>query len=163
MKRLILTALCLLAPVLEATACGLETGLQPFAIVDNSQDSGDGELEAPEIEVTNVTRGIGAGIGRCDDVGLLSVRLLWPRGDFKVDEVGFVFKVVSGEAPSEMFPDSPVAVVGNSRRNNILFMWNDSAPSQQKPFRLEVEARAVTHDNRLGPATRFIVDSRGQG
>jgi hypothetical protein len=36
-------------------------------------------------------------------------------------------------------------------------MWQEGAPAQQKTIDLQVDVRAVTRDNRRGPATRIVV------
>lgn len=160
MKGWWLWGLCALAPV-QAMACGLNTHLAPFAIDAGAtaSDAPEDTLEAPELRVTEITRGIGGPPGTCDGSGLLGVRLTWPRGDYDLDQVGFEFRVVSTEAPYALFPAEPVAVISTSRRADLLFLWPDDAPAQQKPLRMEVEVRAVTHDYRRGPPARFTIDS----
>ncbi len=150
-------------------ACSLDTGMQPFALEADGSNSPSGRagqdevLEAPELEVTGLTRGIGGSSGSCNGTGLLSIRLNWPRGDYKLEDIGFVFKVVSQGDAYPIFPAQPIAVTNGKRRADLLFMWDDDVPAQQKPVYMEVEVRAVTHGNELGPATRLVVDSRNSG
>lgn len=161
MKRWWLWGLCALLPAQAAHACGLNTHLAPFALNAGAAPSEAPEdtLKAPELKVTEITRGLGGAAGTCDGSGLLGLRLDWPRGDYKLDQIGFEFRVVSADTPYAVFPAEPVTVVSDSRRANLLFLWPDDAPGQQKPLRMEVEVRAVTHDYQRGPPTRFIVDS----
>ncbi len=147
-------------------ACSLDTGMQPFAAGMDALPKAaghDDELEAPELEVTGLTRGIGGRIGSCDDTGLLSIRLNWPRGDYKIEDIGFEFKVVSSDEAYPIFPATPIAVTSGKRRADLLFMWDDDVPAQQKPVYMEVEVRAVTHGNVLGPPARLVIDSRVSG
>ncbi len=161
MKRWWLWGLCALLPAQAVEACGLNTRMAPFELQAGAtpSDAPEGTIEAPELRVTEITRGLGGAPGTCDGSGLLGVRLDWPRGDYALEDVGFEFRVISAEAPYAVFPAEPVRVISDSRRADLLFLWPDDAPAQQKPVRMEVEVRAVTHDYRRGPPARFRVDS----
>jgi hypothetical protein len=150
---------CLIAP--GASACGMTSKLTAFEPVAGSvpadvQQAGV-ELPAPVAMVTEIVRGIGPKHSTCDDTGLLSVEIEWPRGKYKLRDLGFEFKVVSGTTAYAIFPDSPIQAPINGRRGDFLFMWQEGAPSQQQPIDLQVEVRAVTRDNLRGPPTRIMV------
>ena len=157
----LLPALLLQAATASA-ACSLDTGLAPFRINDGtvSSDAMPDTMEAPKLKVESITRGIGGIPGSCDGTGILVVDLKWPGGDYKIDEVGFEFRVVAMESPYAVFPAEPVAVTSDKKRNEVLFMWPDDPPALQKPLVMEVEVRGITHDNLRGPPARFVVDSR---
>lgn len=161
MKHWWLWGLCALLPAQAVDACGLNTRMAPFELRAGAtpSDAPEDSLKAPELKVTEITRGLGGAAGTCDGSGLLGVRLDWPRGDYKLEDIGFEFRVISTDAPYAMFPAEPVRVISDSRRTELLFLWPDDAPAQQKPLRLEVEVRAVTRDYLRGPPTRFTVDS----
>ncbi|MGS1078945.1 hypothetical protein [Pseudoxanthomonas beigongshangi] len=161
MKRWWLWGLCALLPAQAVEACGLNTHMTPFELQAGAtpSDAAEDSLRAPELKVTEITRGLGGAPGTCDGSGLLGVRLEWPRGDYKLEDIGFEFRVVSADSPYALFPAEPVRVISDSRRAELLFLWPDDAPGQQKPLRIEVEVRAVTRDYRRGPVARFSVDS----
>jgi hypothetical protein len=104
-----------------------------------------------------MVRGIGPKHSTCDDTGLLTVMLEWPRGKHKLRDVGFLFEVVSGAQSYAIFPEGPIQAPINGRDSDFLFMWQEGAPAQQKPIDLQVDVRAVTRDNRRGPPTRIVV------
>lgn len=79
---------------------------------------------------------------------------------YKLREIGFEFRVISGEDSYSIFPAGPVSGKAEGRDSEFLFMWRDGPPAQQQPVRLEVEVRAVTPDNRHGPAARTVITRR---
>lgn len=162
MKRWCLWGVLALLPAQMAGACNLNTHWTPFVIDAGATptDAPEDAMQAPELKLTEVTRGLGGVPGTCDGSGLLGIRLDWPRGDYKIEQIGFEFRVVGGEDVPAIFPAEPVAVDASSRRANLLFLWPDDAPSAQKPLRVEVEVRAVTRGYLRGPPTRLVIDSR---
>lgn len=150
-----------LLPVQMAGACNLNTKWSAFELDAGAppSDAPEETMQAPELKVTEITRGLGGAAGTCDGSGLLGIRLDWPRGDYKIEQIGFEFRVVGGDNVPTIFPAEPVAVVSTSRRANLLFLWPDVAPNQQQPLHLEVEVRAVTRGNLRGPPTRLLIDS----
>lgn len=152
--------LCVLLSAPGANACSLSTGIKPFTPAQApANDSGEG-LKMPVAEVLSVTRGIGSRNASCDEAGLLSVRVGWPRGtDYKPRDLGFEFRVVSGSSPYAIFPEGPVSGRVEGRDSEFLFMWRDGSPDQQQPIQLEIEVRAVTQDNRRGPPARFTLSA----
>ena len=161
MKRWWLWGLCALLPAQMAGACNLNTHMRAFELQEGAapKDAPEDTLRAPELRVTEVTRGLGGAPGTCDGAGLLGIRLDWPRGDYKLEDIGFEFRVLSAETSYAVFPAEPVAVVSDSRRAELLFLWPDAAPGEQKPLRMEVEVRAVTRDYLRGPPVRLAIDS----
>lgn len=159
MRKSCAVVLCawLIAPA--AGACGMTSKLTAFEPVAGSVPAAqaDPELPAPVAVVTGIVRGIGPQHSTCDDTGLLSIEIDWPRGKHKLRDLGFEFKVVSGTTAYTIFPDSPIQAPINGRRGDFLFMWQEGAPSQQQPIDLQVEVRAVTRDNLRGPPARIVV------
>lgn len=152
--------ICVLFCAPQANACSLSTGTKPFTPSQSASNEHTEGLKMPVPEVVSVTRGIGAGNASCDDKGLLSVRVAWPRGtDYKPRDLGFEFRVVSGTSTYSIFPEGPVSGRVEGRDSEFLFLWRDDAPGQQQPIQLEIEVRAVTQDNRRGPPARFSVNA----
>ena len=157
--------LCLIfSMVLYATdvsACTLTTGYKPFELAVDARpgDAPDDTLRTPEVETISITRGVGGAPGTCAGSGILVLDLKWPRGDYKIDEIGFEFRVVSMDSAYAVFPAEPIAIITEKRRSEVLFLWPDDPPTQQKPLRMEVEVRAVTRDYLRGPPMRFTIDS----
>lgn len=157
MRKSCAVVLCawLIAP--GAGACGMTSKLTAFEPVADSVPAADIELPAPVAVVTEIVRGIGPRHSTCDDTGLLSVEIEWPRGKYKLRDLGFEFKVVSGATAYAIFPDHPIQAPINGRRSDFLFMWQEGAPPQQQAIDLQVEVRAVTRDNLRGPPARIVV------
>ncbi len=142
-----------------ALACSLKSGVVPFVAAGQTTSTGEG-LKAPVVQVVSITRGIGTRHSSCDDTGLLTLKVEWPRGtDYKLREIGFEFRVVSGEDTYTIFPSGPVSARSEGRDSEFLFMWRDAPPGQQQAIRMEIEVRAVTADNRKGPAARATISA----
>ena len=159
MKGKCVVMLCALLAAPHVYACGMTSKLTPFALAADSApvETFGGEIPAPEVGVTEIVRGIGPKHSNCDDTGLLSLQLEWPRGKHKLRDVGFEFKVVSDNPAYAIFPQGPVQAPIEGRSSDFLFMWQEGAPAQQKPIDLQVEVRAVTRDNQRGPPTRVVL------
>ena len=160
MRKSCAVVLCawLIAP--GAGACGMTSKLTAFEPVADSvpaEQADAVELPAPIAVVTEIVRGIGPRHSTCDDTGLLSVDIEWPRGKYKLSDLGFEFKVVSGTTDYAIFPEGPVQAPISGRRGDFLFMWREGAPSKQQSIDLQVEVRAVTRDNLRGPPARIVV------
>jgi hypothetical protein len=150
---------CVLFCAPAAMACSLKSGVQPF-VPQGEISSVSAGLKAPLVEVLSITRGIGTRHSSCDDMGLLTLKLEWPRGtDYKLREIGFEFRVVSGEDSYQIFPVAPVSTKAEGRDSEYLFMWRDGPRAEQRAVQLEVEVRAVAPDNRRGPVTRVTISS----
>lgn len=159
MKSKCVVMLCALFAAPHAFGCGMTNKLVPLELAAGSKpvEAGPGEVPAPIAVVTEIVRGIGPKHASCDDTGLLSVAVEWPRGKYKLRDVGFEFKVVSGTSTYAIFPEGPLQAPFRGRDSDFLFMWREGGPAQQKPIDLQVEVRAVTRDNRRGPPTRIVV------
>ena len=159
MKNRCVVMLCALFAAPHAYACGMTSKLTPLDLAAGSApvEAINGEIPAPEAEVVEIVRGIGSNHASCDDTGLLSVTVEWPRGKYKLRDVGFEFKVVSGNPPYAIFPEGPMQAPISGRSSDFLFMWREGAPAQQKTIDLQVEVRAVTRDNQRGPPARILV------
>ena len=159
MKGRWLVLLCALLAAPQAHACGMTNRLTPFVTgaAAAGTETPDAEIPTPVVVVGEIVRGIGPRHATCDDTGLLTVRLEWPRGKHKLRDVGFLFEVVSGAQPYSIFPEGPIQAPIEGRNSDFLFMWQEGAPTQQKTIDLQIDVRAVTRDNRRGPATRIVV------
>ena len=159
MKSKCVFMLCALFAAPHAFACGMTNKLVPFELAAGSRpaDAVSGEVPAPIAVVTDIVRGIGPKHASCDDTGLLSVTVEWPRGKYKLRDVGFEFKVVSGSSTYAIFPEGPLQAPFRGRDSDFLFMWREGGPTQQAAIDLQVEVRAVTRDNQRGPPTRIVV------
>lgn len=159
LKSIVVLGACL--AISNAHACKLSSGVSPFQVsAATAFESAPEELKPPEVRIVSVTRGVGTRHASCDDTGLLTLRVEWPRGtDYKVRDLGFQFRVVAGDTAYALFPEGPITGKVEGRQAEFLFMWQDGPPTQQQPIRLEVEVRAVTQDHRLGPPTRFVLDA----
>lgn len=160
MKLWYLMLLCAMPAQAAAAACMFTSNVTPFqgdasTLVDNI------EIPAPEVVVSSVTRGIGGG-ATCDALGFMSIELKWPRGsDYDLDEIGFEYRVVNGEAPEGLIPTTVVASPVSGRKAEHQFTWQDVPTAQQRPLHLELEVRAVTRDHQRGVPTRVWVDPSG--
>ena len=165
MKRGCALGACLMLAVFEAGACGMSSTAVPFEtdMTTPAQDAPPGDLPLPPAVVTGIVRGIGSNHETCNDTGLLTVVVEWPRGKYKLREVGFEFVPVGGAAPYAIFPEGPVQGHENRRSSEFLFLWRDGPPSQQRPIDMQVDVRAVTRDNLRGPATRLRLGSPAGG
>lgn len=111
MKLGYLLLLCAL-PAHAAAACMFTSNLKPFqpdsaVLVDNAR------IPAPEIESASVIRGAGGG-ATCDALGFVSIQVRWPRGsDYDLEQVGFEYRIVSGELPAGLLPEGVVASPAN--------------------------------------------------
>jgi hypothetical protein len=157
--------MCAMLAVPDVSACALSSGITPFATGNQPAAPAEtGALKPPQVEIAGVTRGVGTRHASCDDTGLLTVQLEWPRGtDYKLRELGFEFRVTSGDPGIAIFPEVPVTGRINGKRSEFLFMWRDGPPDQQQPLELELEVRAVTADNRRGPPARIRVSAAPGG
>ena len=151
---------CVFLSAPAALACSLKSGAQPFVVLGQGSSAPSEGLKAPVVEVVSITRGIGTRQASCDDTGLLSLKVEWPRGtDYKLRDIGFEFRVVSGEDSYAIFPQEPVTGRVDGRDSEFLFMWRDGPPPQQQAIQLQVEVRAVTADNQRGPATLATISA----
>ena len=159
MKNTWIFLLCASVAAQDVVACGMTSTLVPLAMAGDGApvDANADELPAPVAVVTDIVRGIGPNHSSCDDTGLLSLTVEWPRGKQKLRDLGFEFKVVSGTTPYAIFPAGPLQAPNSGRRSDFLFMWREGGPAQQQRIDLQVEVRAVTRDNQRGPPTRILV------
>ena len=155
MKLWFLMLLCAM-PAQSAAACLFTSNMVPFpadaaALVDNPS------IPAPEIEETSLIRGAGGG-ATCDALGFMSVQLKWPRGsDYDLEEIGFEYRVVDGEAPEGLIPGPSLASPVSGRKAEHQFIWEDVPPAMQRPIQLMLEVRAITPDHQRGRPVRVRV------
>jgi len=162
-RALCVLVLVLLAPV--AQSCPISSGIADFAVPAGTPvEAAAGELAAPELQVVSITRGVGERHASCDDVGLLTLQLYWPRGnDYKLRDIGFRFQAIGADTGYAIFPAGAVSGKVDGRKSQFVFMWRDGAPSTQRPLDFEVEVRAVTRGNVIGPPTRLRIASAPSG
>ncbi len=156
MKLLYLILLCTV-PARAMAACAFDTNLAPFK-TSTSQRVDSSDLPAPEIEEVNFTRGL-AGGAVCDQLGFLTIKMRWPRGSrYDLEELGFEYSVVRGEAPEGLIPDGTVTVPGHrGRRVEHQLTWDDGRPGEQQAMRLLLEVRAVTANGLRGAPAQVRV------
>ena len=145
----------------QAQNCGLDSHHAPFQPDPGTTpvDVPEETLQVPELKALRLDRGVGSIPGRCDNLGILTLRLDWPRGEYKIDQVGFEFQVVSPQDPLAVFPLEPIKVTTGDRRSEVLFFWPDVPPAEQRPMHMQVEVRAVTRGNLRGPVATLTIDS----
>lgn len=147
--------MCLL-PAPAVAACAF-TGNMTLFQIDGAVPVDNAAVPAPEIESSSLVRGAGGGAS-CDGLGFFTVELKWPRGSgYALDEVGFEYRLVSGEAPQGLFAGTVLASPVNGRKAQHQFTWQDVPPDQQRPMPMVVEVRAVTRDRQRGAPARFVV------
>ena len=158
MKLWFFALLCALPVQQAAATCVFTSNLSSFARPTTALVE-DNSLPAPEVESIDITRGTGGGAS-CDRMGFVSVKLRWPRGsDFDLEELGFEYRVVQGQAPDGLVPDGAVTAPASGRKAEHLFTWEDRVPAEQQALHLQLELRAVTPDSRRGPPAVFRVDA----
>lgn len=152
-------ALCVLLVALPGPAvadCLFAGNMTPFN-ADTVAPVDSAEVPVPEIESSRLVRGAGGGAS-CDGLGFLTVELRWPRGSrYPLGEVGFEYRLVSGDAPKGLFATAALASPVNGRRAEHQFSWEDVPPEQQRPMPLVLEVRAVTRDHRRGAPARIVI------
>lgn len=115
-------------------------------------------LPAPRVRIVRLTRGTSAGDGMCGDAGQLTLELDWPTSSvYKLVEVGFYFRVLSGQQPDRIFPRIPVTGTVTGQRARFFFVWPDGHPSVQRPLDLKVEVFAVNKGLELGASRSFHI------
>jgi len=158
---LLTLALLLASPM---SACDLGTG-SPFKperrkFVAHTKRDLPERLPAPSVTVKRIIRGSAVPGSSCEDAGLLDLTLSLPDSSgYSLSEVGFYFRVVSGDEPDLIFPSIPIAGPVVERTMEISFPWLDGHPRSQKPLDLRVEVFAVAHDLSIGPQTEFSVQA----
>ena len=159
MKKLLLIAL--LASPLSSQACSFAPGFQAYTPAAASFEAKvDGEryalLPAPGVRIVRLARGTAAAGGMCGGIGQLTLELDWPRSSvYKLDEVGFYFRVLGGRQPDRIFPLSPVTGTVTGQRARFFFIWQDGHPSAQRLLNLEVEVFAVNKGLEIGAPRSF--------
>jgi hypothetical protein len=117
----------------------------------------------PTFDVTlkDVRRSPGRDAMPCGEYGSITVQIDWPASSlYRLDEVGFYFRVVDVANTAGIFGPGPVVgkIIGNSMR--LFFVFDDEEPKKRKPWNLTVEAFAVNAMMEIGPVTRFQLKSK---
>lgn len=117
-------------------------------------------IPAFSVSLKDVLRAPGKDSMPCGQYGSITVQVDWPASSlYRLDEVGFYFRVVDGADEAGIFGDHPVVgkISGNSMR--LFFVFDDEEPERQKPWNYTVEAFAVGPHMEIGPVTRFQLKS----
>lgn len=160
MKKLLIA---LAACPLFAQGCSFAPGYNgflPSAASFEAKMDGDhiALLPAPTVTSVKVKRGTASAGASCDDAGRLTLDVNWPLSStYKLNEVGFYFRVVRGKQPDQIFPLEPVYGEILGQRAQFLFVWLDGHPSDQSPLNLEIEVFAVNKGLQIGPSQKFRV------
>jgi len=148
---------------LVSHACSFAPGFERFTpSIDTFEAKLNGDriasLPSPTVSGIRVKRGTASSGSSCDDAGILTLDLLWPKSSiYKINEVGFYFRVLSGRQPDQIFPLEPISGKIVGQRARFTFLWLDGAPSDHRPLRLDVEVFAVNKGLQIGAAHRFQV------
>lgn len=114
-----------------------------------------------KVSLKDARRSPGKGAMPCGEYGSITVQIEWPDASlYRLDEVGFYFRIVDSVNAPDIFGDRPV--VGKIRGNTmqLFFVFPDEDPAQRKPWDLTVEVFAVGSHMEIGPPTRFSLESR---
>lgn len=115
-------------------------------------------LPQPIPKLIGVKRGSAAPGSSCDDAGIIELEVAWPASsEYKLEDVGFYFRVVAGKPPDLIFPLEPAIGRIKGRRMRFLFAWLDGHPSKQLPIDLKVEVFAVNGGLQIGPSAFITV------
>jgi hypothetical protein len=121
----------------------------------------DNSLPVPVVVKTMVERGKRDFSNETNlDDGYLWVRLALPdRVAIAMEDIGFQFRVVSGQVPRNLrIPKQAVRSVQISKDgSNFNFYWQDGGPEQHDPMDFVLEISIVTIDMRIGPPARLAV------
>jgi hypothetical protein len=167
MKKLLLTVLLVFPPC--ALACSFAPGYErftpaPASFEPRTENDRLAVLPAPRVDTVRVQRGTAASGGPCGDLGRLTLVVDWPRSSsYRLDEVGFYFRVVGGRQPDRIFPPIPITGRISGQRAQFFFVWVDGHSPGQAPLDLEVEVFAVNKGLEIGPARRFRITDAMRG
>ena len=116
-------------------------------------------LPPPRVGSIRVYRGTASPGSSCDDAGSLVLELNWPKSTgYRLQDIGFYFRVVGGQQPDRIFPLEPVTGTIAGRNVRFAFYWLDGHPSGQIPLKLDVEVFAVNKGLQIGAPWRFRID-----
>lgn len=152
-----------------ASACLFSTGVESFvADQPKFERKFENELYAvlpePKVSVLKITRGTVAPGHTCDDAGTITLEVEWPESSvYKLEEIGFYFRVNNKRLPGRIFPGNPV--ISTRVKENVvkfMFVWLDGHPNQQKDLDFELEVFAVNKGLELGmPSTVKVKYDKG--
>lgn len=151
-----------LAPVFSQ-ACSFGPGYEKFKpAVASFEVKLDGDriapLPLPNVSGILIKRGAAAPGSSCDDAGTLSLKVSLPKASaYKLKELGFYFRVLSGAQPDQIFPLEPISGRVAGGQAQFYFAWLDGHPSRQQPLNLEVEVFVVNKGLQIGPAKKFRI------
>lgn len=160
-KSLLFLALAIVPTFVHA--CKLAQGYEKFApAVDSFVAKWDGgrvaTLPAPEVKVIDVQRGKSQSDAPCPSSGLVTLDVKLPKNSFyKLDEVGFYFRMTSSKRPDQIFPLEPVVGQLLGPRARFAFRWFDDDLEHQRPLNIEVEVFAVNGGLQLGASQKVHV------
>ncbi|HEV8362204.1 MAG TPA: hypothetical protein VGQ52_01695 [Gemmatimonadaceae bacterium] len=153
--------LMMLLVAAQAAPCSI-VGFQPFIPeVDRfkpkyDRDGSNERLPTPVPKLIGVQRGSTGAGASCSDAGIVQVELGWPQDSaYRIEEVGFYFRVVSVHGINDIFPAEPI--IGTRVRNRFVFAWLDGHPSEQRAVDIRVEVFAVNNGLQIGPSAYFEI------
>lgn len=147
-------------------ACSFFTGIERFVgDIEGFERKFQNEriylLPKPEVKITSVTRGTAAPGASCDDAGIITLLVTWPKESlYSLDEIGFYFRASGNVASKYIFPNVPVAST-KAKGNEVefMFVWLDGHPKQQKPMDFELEVFAVNRGYEIGSSEKVVVQA----
>ena len=118
-------------------------------------------LPPPRVELLSIKRGTAAPGSSCDDAGVITIKVSWPTTSiYPLKNIGFYFRVASGQAPDYVFPLTPVT--GTRIKNGateVSFIWLDGSPEQHKMINFVLEVFAVNRGLEIGPSATIEIKS----
>lgn len=163
---LIITAA--LALSMNAGACSFAPGYFGFDVspsdFEMKMDKGVIALmPAPKVVLDEVVRGSSAPGSSCDDAGMISLTIEWPKDSvYKIEEIGFYFQSDNGIDPDLIFPLDPVKGEIKDNTAKFFFVWLDEHPKRQKVLDFKVNVFAVNKGLQIGQPTTINIKA-GKG
>ena len=115
-------------------------------------------IPKPVVQIMEITRGKVAPGVTCDDAGTVRLEIsLSGESTYSIGEFGIYFRILSGEKPYWIFPDTPLTGIAEGDKKRFLFPWLDGHPSTHRPIDMEVEVFFVTNGLNIGPVTKVRV------
>ncbi|XPF95283.1 hypothetical protein ACM9HF_04520 [Colwellia sp. RE-S-Sl-9] len=116
-------------------------------------------VPTPQVKVLRIVRATESRGSSCGDAGLIEFEItLPPKSTYKIDEFGLYFKLIKGDTPDLIFPDTPVkGRILSDRKAILLFPWLDAPPSKQYQLDLTVDVFFISKGLNIGQSTTVNV------
>lgn len=126
--------------------------------------------DPPAVAVESIRRGHAASrtetgaivATSCDDIGFIALYLEKPATDdlASAAEMGYVIRLVDGEAPRDLMPVDRAIYAGEEGR--LILHWVDGATSDQEPLDFTIEIAPVDRAGNEGPSSEPLrIQHRG--